>query len=136
MASERQPTPLTPEQLDRFFGRPPTPAEPNGPLLTEDERLCVKKLGEAWNLLCRIAGHEATRDPDLNELVVHVHALQNAVLAQAAGRAYPSEFRLLGERLQANCERHSFTESVQDLATQHDPHDHRIEMLAVDQDGQ
>lgn len=132
----RQPIPLTPEQLDRFFGRAPAPAEPNGPLLTEDERLCVKKLGEAWNLLCRVVGNEATRDPDLSELVVHVHALQNAVLAQAAGRAYPGEFRLLGERLQGGHVRRRFTESVQDLATQHDPHDHRIEMLLVDREGQ
>lgn len=36
----------------------------------------------------------------------------------------------------ANRERRRFTESVQDLATQHDPHDHRIEMLLVDRDGQ
>jgi len=35
-----------------------------------------------------------------------------------------------------NRERRRFTESIQDLATQHDPYDYRIEMLLVDRDGQ
>lgn len=121
-------TPLTPEQLDRLLGRAPAPApipaEPNGPLLTEAERLCVKKLGEVWNLLCQIVGHETTRGPDVNELGFHIHALQNAVLAQAAGRAYPGEFRLLGEHVQGGLVRRKFTESI------------RVKMLLVDQEGQ
>lgn len=46
-----------------------------------------------------IVGDGPTRDDDLNEVVVHVHALQAMVLSQAACRAYPGQFRLLGETL-------------------------------------
>lgn len=68
-------------------------------LLTDDERMAGRLAGELWNLLCTIVGPGPTRDADLGELVVHVHAIQQAVMSQAAGRAFPSEFRLLGKSL-------------------------------------
>ena len=73
----------------------PHPGRPDA-LLTETERAVVAELGQIWNRLCTIVGDGRTRKADLDELIVHVHALQQAVLSQAAGRAYPQEFRLLG----------------------------------------
>lgn len=69
------------------------------PWLTDDEHRAVHLAGELWTLLCGIIGDRRTREADLRELVVHVHALQNAVMAQAAARAYPDRYRLLGESL-------------------------------------
>lgn len=36
---------------------------------------------------------------DMHEVTHHVHAVQNWVLAQAAARAYPSRYRLMGGKL-------------------------------------
>lgn len=33
---------------------------------------------------------------DYHEVVLHIHALQNMVLAQAAARCYPHKYRLMG----------------------------------------
>jgi hypothetical protein len=65
-------------------------------LLTEDEHSFVDLMGQAWNLLNRIVGDGDPKDADLHEAVVHVHALQNMVLAQAAARFYPGQYRALG----------------------------------------
>ena len=74
----------------------PNPENDPPPLLTPREREAVQKAGDLWGDLCAIVGDGPTRDADLAELIVHVHAIQHAVMSQAAGRAYPSEFRLLG----------------------------------------
>lgn len=49
-----------------------------------------------WNSLCGITSDGPSRANDLNELALHIHAIQHAVLSQAAGRQYPMEYRLLG----------------------------------------
>lgn len=67
--------------------------------LTVREVEAVETLGRLWGELCEIVGDGPTRDADLTELVAHVHALQHAVMAQAAARAHPDAFRLLGETL-------------------------------------
>lgn len=67
--------------------------------LTDEEKTALDDLGRLWGRLTRIVGEGVTRAADLGEMVVHVHALQNAVLAQAAGRAHPGEYRLMGETL-------------------------------------
>jgi hypothetical protein len=46
--------------------------------------------------LSQVVGDGPTRAHDLNELLVHVHAIQHALMAQAAARLYPERFRLLG----------------------------------------
>lgn len=68
-------------------------------ILTDAEQAAVQKAGDLWGDLCAIVGDGPTRDADLHELIVHIHAIQHAVMAQAAARVYPSTFRLLGERL-------------------------------------
>lgn len=74
--------------------------EARGTFLTEDEHAAVKMAGDLWGLLCRIVGDEPVRRPDLAELIIHVHAIQRAVMAQAAGRAYPDLYRRLGLGIQ------------------------------------
>jgi len=70
-----------------------------GDLLTEQEREVVKMAGDLWNALCGVVGRGSTREEDCREMVAHVHALQHAVMAQAAARAYPQVYRLLGDSL-------------------------------------
>jgi len=70
-------------------------------LLTKDEHAAVRLAGDLWNHLCRTIPDGPTRDADLRELVVHIHAIQHAVMANAAARAYPDTYRLLGGTLRA-----------------------------------
>jgi hypothetical protein len=69
------------------------------PLLTEDEHLALELTGQLAGVLARLVGDGDTRTADLAELVAKVHDLQHAVLAQAAARACPGQYRLLGETL-------------------------------------
>ena len=73
-------------------------------LLTATEQACVKMAGDLWNELCNVVGDGATRTGDLAELVIHIHAIQSAVLAQAAARRYPSMYRPLGGTLKPHPE--------------------------------
>jgi hypothetical protein len=65
-------------------------------LLTADELRALDLTGELAVVLARIPVYGPTRDGDLRELVAHVHGLQHTIMAQAAARAYPKRFRLLG----------------------------------------
>lgn len=76
-------------------GRPGRSTE----LLTTAEHQIVADLGEIWGRLHGIVGSGPSRRADLDELRQHIHALQSAVLSQAAARAYPNEYRQLGESL-------------------------------------
>lgn len=77
------------------------PAEQPAGLLTEAEHRAIRQAGDLWNTLVEIvnAGGANTADEDCRELVVHVHAIQHAVMAQAAARAYPDTYRPLGGTL-------------------------------------
>lgn len=71
-------------------------------LLTADERQAVRWAGMLYTFLAEgVVANGATRNDDLAELRAAVHLIQRAVLAQAAARAYPEEFRLLGKVLTA-----------------------------------
>lgn len=73
---------------------------PAGLGLTGAERRAVRLLGEAYTLIEReVVAGGPNRDGDLTEVRAHVHAVQNAVRAQASARLYPAELRLLGETL-------------------------------------
>jgi len=65
-------------------------------LLTPDEQEAVTLAGRLANLISRIVAAGPTRNDDINEAVVHIHGIQHAVMAQAAARAYPDRYRLLG----------------------------------------
>lgn len=73
----------------------------NTQLLTDDEHRAVELAGELYGVLCAVVGNGPARDQDLRELVAPIHAIQHAVLKQAAARAYPDRYRLLGEKFAA-----------------------------------
>lgn len=65
--------------------------------LTGDEHGFIRRAGDLFGDFVEIVGDGDTRDTDIAEALLHIHALQNMVLAQAAAREYPDDFRLLGE---------------------------------------
>lgn len=71
--------------------------EPAG-FLTESERKAVRDAGLLFQLLANdIVGDGPTREADLAELTAAIHVIQRAVMSQAAARAYPGQYRPLGE---------------------------------------
>jgi hypothetical protein len=74
-------------------GTTPPPAG----LLTPDEHEAVRQAGELYTMIAsRVIAHGPTRHDDLAEIRAAIHVIQRAVLAQAAARAHPREFRKLG----------------------------------------
>jgi hypothetical protein len=68
-------------------------------LLTTQEQALIETLGHVWNELCQIVAAGPTRQADLAEAMSHIHALQHTVMAQAAARAFPDRYRVLGQTL-------------------------------------
>jgi hypothetical protein len=68
--------------------------------LTEAEQDVTKIAADLWNALCAAIPEGPNRNNDLAEIAVHIHAIQHAVMANAAARAYPDTYRLLGQSLQ------------------------------------
>jgi hypothetical protein len=67
-------------------------------LLTESEFKAIRLLGDFHNLCVNeIVGKEISGD--MQEIIHHVHILQRTIMKQAAARAYPKEFRLLGKKM-------------------------------------
>lgn len=62
-------------------------------MLTDKEIELCRTLGEAATTFRDIATETGLDDNDVREFIDHVHALQNAVMAQAARRAHPGVFR-------------------------------------------
>ena len=67
--------------------------------LTPLEMETVGLIGLAWNNIARLVGEDESRSQDLREMAHHIHALQNAILAQSAARSYPDKYRLMGESI-------------------------------------
>jgi len=66
-------------------------------LLTADEQAALDLLCQFANLMHRIAKPEGvTYAHDWAEAADKIHQLQSMVMSQAAARAYPDQFRLLG----------------------------------------
>lgn len=76
------------------------PKPTGGAALSELEHEAIEKSGELAQLMRKIIGDGPNAYHDWVEATVHIHAIQNMVLSQAAARAYPDTFRLLGEKLQ------------------------------------
>lgn len=67
-------------------------------LLTDAEKEAMGHLCSFVNVMCgQVVGHGPTRSHDVAELVDKVHQLQAVVMAQACARAFPDEYRLLGQ---------------------------------------
>ncbi|MBM0257363.1 hypothetical protein [Micromonospora sp. 4G55] len=65
-------------------------------MLTDTEHQAMDLTAQLWNTLCAIAGDGPARAGDLAELGQHIHAIQHAIMAQAAARAHPDRYRLMG----------------------------------------
>jgi hypothetical protein len=65
-------------------------------ILTADEHRAMELTAELWDAVAGLAGEGSPRNSDLAELRQHIHAVQHTILAQAAARAYPDRYRLLG----------------------------------------
>jgi hypothetical protein len=63
-------------------------------LLTRDEHRVIKMLAQAFNLWAE----SGVKGNDLAEFAMAIHHAQQAVMAQAAARAYPGVYRLAGQR--------------------------------------
>lgn len=68
--------------------------------LTPVEHEALEVTNHLVHLLMSIVGSvdPQVAETDASELIYHVHAIQNAILAQAAARAYPDRYRFLGRR--------------------------------------
>lgn len=71
-------------------------------LLTTDERKALELTGQLAEACKRIIAHGQSGVHDWNEMAMRIHAVQHMIMAQAAARAYPTEFRLLGGRVEAS----------------------------------
>lgn len=65
--------------------------------LTDAEQQVIRQAGDLWNAICAAVPEGPARANDLGELVGHIHAIQHAFMANAAARAYPHLYRVLGE---------------------------------------
>jgi transcriptional regulator with XRE-family HTH domain len=94
----------------------PVDPEPPG-LLTKAEREAVRQAGLLYTFIAeQVVVDGPTRNDDLAEVRAAVHVVQRAVLAQAAARGYPAEFRLLGGVLPSAvpCNRRAVAEAVEE----------------------
>jgi hypothetical protein len=66
-------------------------------LLTLEERVAMAMTVALVDQFGKICGRGPSREGDMAEFVTWIHAIQHTIMAQAAARAYPGEFRLLGE---------------------------------------
>lgn len=65
--------------------------------MTGAEHRAMDLTAELYNLICtEIIGHGPSRQGDVAELVADIHRIQHRILRQAAGRAYPDRYRMLG----------------------------------------
>jgi DNA-binding GntR family transcriptional regulator len=86
---DRQAEPMNPAETTQT----PPPAQ----LLTPDEHEAVRQAGLLYTMIAsRIIADGPAKDDDLAEIRAAIHLIQRAVLAQAAARAFPREFRQLG----------------------------------------
>jgi hypothetical protein len=72
---------------------------PRAELLTDAEHHALELTAELTGLFAEIVAVGPSRGGDLSEFTAHLHAIQHAVLAQAAARAYPTRYRQLGSRV-------------------------------------
>lgn len=67
-------------------------------LLTPAEHRALEMAGQLFSLIAdKVIRSERTGPGDERELLHHIHAIQHMVMAQAAARAYPDRYRLLGD---------------------------------------
>ena len=75
------------------------PKQLDTPILSDTEFEAMQKSGELAVLVREVIGNGPHNYNDWLEATIHIHAIQNMILSQAAARAYPDQFRLLGQQL-------------------------------------
>lgn len=68
-------------------------------LLTQDEHDFMVVSAELAEILRKIIGDSSLAAMDWAEAAAHIHILQRMVMSQAAARAFPDQYRLLGQTL-------------------------------------
>jgi hypothetical protein len=86
-----------PDAVERLVKPAGTKGKNTDDLLTNEELALVEDLGRIVERFGRVIGQGHARDSDVGDAMFHILALQRMVLAQAAARAYPMDFRLMGE---------------------------------------
>lgn len=66
-------------------------------MLTDAEHRALALTEDLYEALTSVVSRGPGRAADLASLATHVHAIQALVMAQAAARAYPDRYRLLGD---------------------------------------
>lgn len=86
------------QYAERFVLEGPSPVLTEPTIgLTEAEHKAMGLTAELWNLLVQeVIDRKGTVRQDSAEIALHIHNIQHAILAQAAARAYPEQYRLLG----------------------------------------
>jgi len=69
-------------------------------LLTDRDHEMIRQLGQMYMDFKHILGPGVVAKGDLGEVARHIHALQHMVMAQAAARAYPDKYRMLGNQME------------------------------------
>ena len=68
--------------------------------LSRAEHKAMDLTAQLWNLMVAdVIGDGAPAEQDRREFAAQIHAVQHAILRQAAARAHPDLYRLLGESL-------------------------------------
>lgn len=70
-------------------------------LLTDTEHRAIEMAGDLYtHISTMVVGNGPTRQDDLAEICSSIHHIQHAVMAQAAARAHPDKYRLLGSTIE------------------------------------
>jgi hypothetical protein len=67
------------------------------PALNEFEHSIASKVADLAADFIQLVGETETAQEDFAEILPHLHALQQTVMAQAAARAHPGRYRALGQ---------------------------------------
>jgi hypothetical protein len=68
--------------------------------LTLAEHDAIHRAGRLYSTIAAdVIGFGPTREADLAELRAHIHGIQRMLMAQAAAREYPKDYRLLGDAI-------------------------------------
>ena len=67
-------------------------------LLTDEELIALDLTSKLANSMRVIIGDGPLAEYDWAEIAAKIHDIQHTIMAQAASRAYPEKFRLLGSK--------------------------------------
>lgn len=68
-------------------------------LLTTQELEAMDMTAQLANKIHEIIGDGPTASADWSEAAAEIHVIQHRIMAQAAARAYPERFRLMGRTI-------------------------------------